>query len=187
MGGSAGTVSGAPPPPPSAKEITVQGETFRRNLASWTDHQEQRREEQRFVELVYNFDGNCNLCHRAGHRQIGCPTLFDLDPRTGKDLNPKSYFYTLRPPPVALEAGKLPGGSRQGGGLRGGRGGGSINRNPRGSVEPSALAAVLEATARLETRLELMSREQQRDHDRVEQVAQQMGEQLGNERAGAAQ
>ena len=170
-----GAPSGAALPTPSAKEFQVAGITFRQNLASLPDQHDRLREEAKFLEVVYQFDGVCHTCNRPGHRQVGCPERFKLDPKTGQDLNPKSYFYTLIPPRAALEAGKP----------RNSSGGGSI-RNSRGSSGRSALAAVLEATARLETKMELMSREQQRDHDRVEQVAQQMGQHLGNDRAGAA-
>jgi hypothetical protein len=155
----------------------VAGITFRQNLASWPDQHNRLREEAKFLEVVYQFDGVCHTCNRPCHRQVGCPDRFKLDPKTGQDLNPKSYFYTLIPPRAALEAGKT----------RNSSGGGGI-RNSRGSSGRSALAAVLEATALLETNLkmELMSREQQRGHDRMEQVAQQMEQQLRNDRAGAA-
>ena len=173
-------------PPPSAKEfhIKVNGQpiTFRQNLASWPDHQDRMREEAKFVELVYQFEGQCNYCAQFGHREVGCPKRFKLD-QNGQDLNPKSYFYTLIPPRVALEASKARSGSGGGNGRSGSSGGGG--RGGRGS-DRSALAAVLEATARLETRMELIAREQHRDHDRVEQVAQQLGQQLGNDQAGAA-
>jgi hypothetical protein len=174
------------PPQPSAKEfhIKVNGQhiAFRQNLASWPDHQDRLREEAKFVDVVYQFDGQCHFCNQFGHREVGCPRRFKLD-HNGQDLNPKSYFYTLIPPRVALEAGKTRASS--GGGSNRGSGSGGGGRGGRGS-DRSALAAVLEATARLETKMELMSREQQRDHDRVEQVAQQVGQQLGNDLAGAA-
>ncbi len=131
------------------------------------------------MDVVYQFDGQCHFCDQFGHREVDCPRRFKLD-HNGQDLNPKSYFYTLIPPGVALEAGKVRASS---GGGSGGSGGGG--RGGRGS-DRSALAAVLEATARLETKMELMSRKQQRDHDRVGQVAQQVGQQLGNDLAGAA-
>ena len=173
----------ATPPPPSAKEfhITVDGQpiTFRQNLASWPDQQDRLREEAKFLKVVYQFDGTCHGCGLFGHRQVGCPERFKLD-QNGQDLNPKSYFYTLIPPPTALAARK---GLSSGRGSSGSRGGG---RGGRGSGR-AALAAVLEATERLETKMELMNREQQRDHARVEQVAQQLGQQLGNDLAGAAQ
>jgi hypothetical protein len=99
-------------PPPSAKElhIKVNGQPipFPQNLASWPDHQDRMREEAKFVELVYQFEGQCNYCAQFGHREVGCPKRFKLDQK-GQDLNPKSYFYTLIPPRVALEASKAAG------------------------------------------------------------------------------
>ncbi len=112
---------------------------------------------------------------------MGCPAKFKLDPASGQDLNPKSYFYTLIPPRAAMVLAQRGGGSR----------GASSNRQSRGGPGRPALAAVLEtvsaSTARMETQMELLARERQRDHDRVEQVAQQLAQQLGNGRAGAAQ
>ena len=171
-------------PAPSSKEfqVTADGQvlTFRQNLATWVDQADRIREEQKFLEAVYKFDGTCNYCHQHGHRAVGCPAKFKLDPASGQDLNPKSYFYTLVPPRVAMTT------SQSGGGTRGA----SSNRQSRGGPGRPALAAVLEAvsasTARMETQMELLARERQRDHDRVEQVAQQLAHQLGNGRAGAA-
>jgi hypothetical protein len=160
-------------------QVTVDGKrlAFRQNLASWPDQHDRIREEQKFLDVVYAFDGECNYCHRTGHRAVGCPNKFQLDPTTGQDLNPKSYFYTLVPPRAAMAALLPTGGNR----------GPNSSRPARGSTGRPALAAVLEATARMETQMELLARERQRDHDRVEQVAQQLGQQLGNGRAGAAQ
>ncbi len=176
------------PPKPSAKEfhITIDGQpvTFRHNLASWTDHHDRLLEEAKFLEVVYQFDGKCHTCGLFGHRQVGCPDRFQLDHK-GQDLNPKSYFCTLIPPPIALAARRARSSSGGGSG-RGSGSSGSGGRGGRGS-DRTALAAVLEATARLETKMELMTREQQRDQARVEQVAQQLGQQLGNDLAGAAQ
>jgi len=103
--GTSGVAPAVVPPVPSAKLIRVNGIEFRQNLASWADHEDRKREEDKFVQLVYNFDGQCNNCRRHGHRQIGCPDLFQLD-SNGQDRNPKSYFYQLIPPPVARDAGK---------------------------------------------------------------------------------
>lgn len=169
----------------SSKEfqITVDGQvlTFRQNLAAWSDQADRTREEQKFLEAVYKFDGTCHYCHQHGHRAVGCPAKFKLDPASGQDLNPKSYFYTLIPPRAAMVS------AQRGGGPRGA----SSNRQSRGGPGRPALAAVLEtvsaSTARMETQMELLARERQRDHDRVEQVAQQLAQQLGNGRAGAAQ
>ena len=184
-GGGRGSGRGTPaaqPPPPSAKEfhITVDGQpiTFRQNLASWPDQQDRLREENKFLKAVYQFDGTCHNCGKPGHWQVGCPELFKLDHK-GQDLNPRSYFYTLIPPPTALAAHK---GLAHSGSGRGGSGSGGGGRGGRGTGR-AAIAAVLE---RMETKMELISREQQRDHDRVEQVAQQLGQQLGNDPAGAA-
>jgi hypothetical protein len=186
--GTSGVALATTPPEPSDKLIRVSGIEFRQNLASWADQTDRQREEAKFVELVYNFEGQCHHCHRQGHRQVGCPDLFQLDSK-GQDRNPKSYFYQLIPPPVALDAGKHSGHRAVGrgsspGDIRGSRGGG---RASRGGSDRVALAAVLEATTRLETQMELLSREQHRDHARMEQVAQQLGEQMGNGKAGAAQ
>jgi hypothetical protein len=112
-GNSSRTAPGVPqtttPPKQSAKEfhIKVNGQhiAFRQNLASWQDHQDRLREEAKFVEVVYQFDGQCHFCDQFRHREVGCPRRFKLD-HNGQDLNPKSYFYTLIPPLVALEAGK---------------------------------------------------------------------------------
>ena len=169
----------------SSKEfqVTVDGQvlTFRQNLAAWSDQTDRTREEQKFLEAVYKFDGSCHYCHQHGHRAVGCPAKFKLDPASGQDLNPKSYFYTLIPPRAAMVSAQRGGGSR----------GASSNRQSRGGPGRPALAAVLEtvsaSTARMETQMELLARERQRDHDRVEQVAQQLAQQLGNGRAGAAQ
>ena len=137
------------PPVLSTKEfyVTVEGQpiTFRQNLASWTDQQDRAREEHKFLEAVYNFDGNCKNCNRPGHRAVGCPDKFKLDPKTGQDHNPKWYFFTLVPLQMALDT-ALP--------IRRSRGAGN-NRSGRGGSVCLDLAAALEAvnesTACMET------------------------------------
>ncbi len=57
-------------PKPSAKEfhIKVNGQqiAFRQNLASWPDDQDRLREEAKFVDVVYQFDGQCHFVTSLG-------------------------------------------------------------------------------------------------------------------------
>jgi hypothetical protein len=84
----------------SSKEfyVTVDGQsqpiTFRQNLASWTDQQDRAREEHKFLEAVYNFDGNGKYCNRPGHQAVGCPDKFKL--ARISILNPTSSRWCLR-------------------------------------------------------------------------------------------
>ncbi len=71
-------------------------------MAAWSDQTDRTREEQKFLEAVYKFDRSCNYYHQHGHRAVGCPAKFKLDPASGQDLNHKSYIYTLIPPRVAM-------------------------------------------------------------------------------------
>jgi len=89
--------------------------TLRKHLGSWADLTDREQELSKFVKAMYNFSGACNLCHKQGHRARGCPTHIQLDPQTGVDMNPKSFFYKLKPPLVALEAARpVPSGSNTG-------------------------------------------------------------------------
>ena len=56
----------------------------------------------------------------------GMPAKFNLDPASGQDFNPKSYFYKLVPPRVAMASAQIGGGAR----------GASSNRQSRGFLSP---------------------------------------------------
>jgi hypothetical protein len=60
-------------PRPSAKEFHIKDNgqhiAFQQNLASWPDHQDLLREEAKFVEVVYQVDGQCHFCDQFGHRE----------------------------------------------------------------------------------------------------------------------
>jgi hypothetical protein len=182
----AGGQPATPAPGPSANEITfkVNGvpTSFRQNLASWDDQHDRAREEQRFVAAVYSFPGTCNTCGQRGHLARGCPSEFKLD-AGGKSTNPRCYFYTLIPPPVAMQA--MSAGRASGTGRASGPTSGRGGRH--GTGRPSlvaALEAVVDTNTTLQTRLELMAREQQRDQGRLEQLARQLDQSLGNGKAG---
>ena len=188
------------PSAPSAKLFVMDGSTFRTNLASWEHEADRKREEQRFVEAAYHFDGECHVCHRWGHKQRGCPSLFQLD-HDGVSRNPACYFYTLKPPPQVFMASRSPPTSVPGGSERafdrsrrprGGQSSASGPRGLRGQPTAASVAVVAQPDGEnqrileLEATVELLRRECDRAQARVDQLTLPLAEPPGNGRAGAA-
>ena len=188
--------AGVPPWSTETFNITLAGKpvTLWKHLGSWPTQSERDQELSKFVEAMYKFDGDCHICHQRGHRARGCPSHIRLDPGTGIDLNPKSFFYNLKPPAVALAAARPTGSSVPDPSMRGwSRVRKTIDARGVDSSRAALVAQVqsLEDTRlRLEAELELFKRERQRDQMRQEADGSQDGRELrspasGNGRAGA--